>query len=321
MSVALCTYDGARHIQAYLESLVSQTRIPDELVICDDRSQDKTIEVVRSFTSKVPFSVRFTINQHNLGTTKNFERAIGLCRGNIIVLADQDDICRKDKLLQIERAFSASSKAGIVFSDAEMVDEDLEPLGYSLWQSLKFTASEQRHVIKGNAIDVLLKHNVVAGATLAFRAEFRDLILPIPPDWMHDGWIALVLAAFSDFSILPEPLVKYRQHSRNQIGAMKKTFVEQLTRAQRQEFSIYATYYHQLVALKKRLLKYGNSSHDKIVFKIEAKMNHLLARDNMPENRFNRLPRVIRELVTLRYYRYSNGAHSVAKDLFLSTKR
>ena len=321
ISVALCTYEGDRHLQAYLESLASQTRIPDELVICDDRSQDKTIEIVRCFISKAPLSVRFTINQHNLGTTKNFEKAIGLCRGNIIALADQDDIWRIDKLMQIEGAFSASPKVGIVFSDAEMVDDDLQPLGYSLWQSLKFGSSEQKRVVQGNAIDVLLKHNVVAGATLAFRAEFKDLVLPIPCDWMHDGWIALLLAAFSDFSILCDPLVKYRQHSRNQIGAMKKKFSEQLARALQEEPSIFAAYYNQLVALKERILKFGNSSHDRTILKIGAKMSHLLARGNMPQNRLNRLSRVIRELITLRYYRYSNGGHSIAKDLFLYTKK
>src|SRR5436190_1701827 len=146
ISVALCTYEGDRHVQAYLESLALQTRIPDELVICDDQSQDKTIEIVRRFTSKAPFSVRFTINQHNLGTRKNFEKAIGLCQGNIIALADQDDIWRMDKLMQMEDAFSGSPQVGLVFSDAEMVDEDLQPLGYSLWQSLKFSSFEQKRV-------------------------------------------------------------------------------------------------------------------------------------------------------------------------------
>src|SRR4030095_14430308 len=87
VSIALCSYNGERYLQEQLDSIAGQSRLPDELVVCDDRSLDETAEIIRAFASKVPFPVRLTINERNLGSTKNFEKAISLCRGDIILLS------------------------------------------------------------------------------------------------------------------------------------------------------------------------------------------------------------------------------------------
>src|SRR5882724_11959920 len=94
ISVAMCTYNGAGFLSEQLESIAAQTRLPDELVICDDRSTDESVEIVRNFARHTPFSVRLEMNEENLGSTKNFEKSIGLCQGEIIALADQDDVWR-----------------------------------------------------------------------------------------------------------------------------------------------------------------------------------------------------------------------------------
>ncbi|HEX8394664.1 MAG TPA: glycosyltransferase, partial [Longimicrobium sp.] len=59
VSVALCTYNGARWLPEQLASLAAQTRLPHELVVCDDRSTDETEAVVRAFAATAPFPVRF----------------------------------------------------------------------------------------------------------------------------------------------------------------------------------------------------------------------------------------------------------------------
>src|SRR3954470_17842517 len=90
-SVAMCTYNGARFLGEQLASVAAQTRPPDELVVCDDRSTDETASLVRDFAAAAPFRVRLHVNERNLGSTRNFERAVSLCEGDLIALSDQDD--------------------------------------------------------------------------------------------------------------------------------------------------------------------------------------------------------------------------------------
>ena len=84
ISIALCTYNGAKFLQEQLDSIAFQTRIPDEMIICDDQSKDSTLEILKNFVSKASFPVRLFLNEKNLGSTKNFGKAIGLCTGDII---------------------------------------------------------------------------------------------------------------------------------------------------------------------------------------------------------------------------------------------
>ena|SRR2546421_3140447 len=91
--VAMCTYNGARHVREQLESFAAQTRLPaDELVICDDCSTDQTINILPDFGAGASFPVHIQVNKFNLGSTKNFEQAISFCHGDLIALSDQDDV-------------------------------------------------------------------------------------------------------------------------------------------------------------------------------------------------------------------------------------
>src|SRR5262245_1278028 len=162
-SVALCTYNGARFLPEQLESIGSQSRQPDELIICDDGSTDNTVAIVKSFAREAPFPVRLEVNPTNLGSTKNFELAISRCGGDVIALSDQDDIWQADKLVQMERVLRQTPSAGAIFSDADVVDEQLAPLGYKLWDRYGFTKTRRRHLIAGHAFRVLLDQNAVTG--------------------------------------------------------------------------------------------------------------------------------------------------------------
>src|SRR5579862_2176323 len=108
ISVAMCTFNGERFVSAQLESIATQSRPPDEVVICDDGSSDGTQEIVRKFALSSPFPIRFAVNPRNLGSTKNFEQAISRCEGAIVALADQDDVWYRYKLERIEKAFLRS---------------------------------------------------------------------------------------------------------------------------------------------------------------------------------------------------------------------
>ena len=315
ISVALCTFNGARHLQAQLESIASQTLLPDELVVCDDGSHDTTVEIVTCFSASAPFQIHLTVNPRNLGSTKNFERAISLCQGDIIALCDQDDVWNKDKLRQIKSAFEAHPEAGAVFSDAEIVNELLQPLGYRLWQRYGFAPGLQRKMEKGKPFDVLLRQNVVTGTTFAFRSNFRQNILPIPECWIHDAWVALIIAALAKLIFVADPLVQYRQHSDNQIGGLKPGFRSWFASVFRDNSENYLAHVNQLILARDRLPSSKNAPPMSYIRKLESKIHHFQVRGSMPENRIRRLPRVVKELLSLRYFQFSNGCMSFAKDL------
>ena len=101
----------------------------------------------------------------------------------MIACCDQDDVWRADKLAVIGEQFDRRAGLGFAFSDADAIDEGGRPLGYRLWDAVGFP----RHRFAADPFAVLVRQNVVTGATLAFDAGLRPLVLPVPPGWMHDG--------------------------------------------------------------------------------------------------------------------------------------
>lgn len=221
----MCTYNGAAYLQEQLDSLDAQTRRPNELVIFDDASDDgRTREILKAFARRAKFRVRLYINQATLGSKKNFEKTIRHCRGDIILLCDQDDVWKANKLARIEEAFLSLPDVGLVFTDAEIVGENLQKIAGSLWESASFPSESQELIKQSNFFQALLRGNVVTGATLAFRSTLRRLVLPIPEETIlqHDAWIALIISAVAPLFFLNEPLIKYRQHAGQQIGVSIK---------------------------------------------------------------------------------------------------
>lgn len=331
ISVAMCTCNGARFIAEQLASISAQTRWPDELVICDDCSTDATPGIVQEFIHSAPFPVRLEVNDRTLGSTKNFERAIGLCTGDIIALADQDDVWLPHKLALFEARFMTSPRVGMLFSDAEVVDEGLRPLGHRLWERVGFGAAERHRVRHGRGLEVLLPGWTVTGATMAFRAEFRTLVLDIPDNLglMHDGWIALIVAAVADVDFVEEPLVKYRQHQSQQIGAPDNKqlngagvggFGRMLQAARR--LNSYNESIEIATKARQRLAARRGSLCERALSELDARLTHLRVRADLPKGWRQRAGAVLTELGTRRYHRYGNGVYSAVKDLLaLNRKR
>jgi glycosyltransferase involved in cell wall biosynthesis len=320
ISVAICTYNGAEFLPAQLESIIAQTRLPDQIVICDDGSTDATQSCINQFATHAAVPVSTKFNTYNLGSVKNFEQAITLCTGDVIALSDQDDVWHENKLEVIGTAFERNPKTGLVFSDAQIVDENLNPLNRRMWEEVGLDAHKQKLVAHGRALDVLITGWTVTGATMAFRSEYRNLALPIPTDiqMIHDGWIALTVASVADVVMLDEPLIKYRQHEHQQIGAPK----QQLKALQPSVLEAFkrsnpATELHQILdTLEQRLMDHKDEFDCRKALSFAGDYSrHLDARANLPERRLNRVPTILRELLSWRYHEYANGFKSAAKDL------
>jgi glycosyltransferase involved in cell wall biosynthesis len=317
-SVAMCTYNGARHLREQLDSIAAQTRPPDDIVICDDGSTDATREIITNFAASAPFPVHFQINERNLGSTKNFERAISLCPGDYIALSDQDDLWLPAKLAQLEAEFDRAPNVGLIFTDAEVIDEAARPAGYTLWEKLPLRPAERRRLRSRKAIDQLLEGSTVTGATMAFRARFKDLLLPIPNDLpiIHDAWIAILVAAVSDVLPFPTSLVRYRQHAEQQVGAKERKRDEGGVRKAMRRTTSYEEMIEIGMQVQRRLAEHRDVyQSDDALSRLTARLTHLRMRAKLAEHPLPRFACVVRELLTGRYHLYSRGLFSAAKDL------
>ena len=312
IGVALCTYNGERFVATQLQSIFGQTRAPDLVTACDDASTDGTFPLLQGLASGAPCRVDLVRNPANLGYLRNFEQAIGRCDADIVVLSDQDDEWRADRLERIERAFAADPAVGAVFSDAEIVDERLASLGYGLLQALHADRAEREALSTGRLFPVLLKRNLVTGATLAFRRSWVPTVLPIPPAAVHDEWIALVIAASGSLRFLPDRLIRYRQHGGNQIGARRLTVGD---RARLLATPRRAQNERVLAVMKALAGRLAGQADPATRTEVAQKIEHLERRIRLPAARLPRVPGVIAEIANARYFRYSSGWRAIVRDL------
>ncbi len=223
LSIALCTYNGSRFLREQLQSLANQTLPPFEVVITDDCSTDDTISVIMEFYNVL--NIKVFVNDSPLKVTKNFEKAIALCSGDIILMCDQDDIWHPDKLAKIDSYFQQNPSQSVVFCDADLVDESGVSLDKNFWSVVRFHEPQIQQFKHGNAVEILLAGNRSAGCMMAFRKELMENIIPFPtqiPLMIHDNWITIVAAMLDKIGMIEEKLNSYRQHSFQQIGTQAK---------------------------------------------------------------------------------------------------
>ena len=221
ISVALCTYNGERFLPEQLDSILNQTRLPDELIVCDDNSSDKTLDLLQAFADTAPFPVKIVQNKSNLGSTQNFLQAIHLCSGTLIALADQDDLWHASRLQHSEKLLLEHPEAGMTFSDGTLIDDHSKPLPGKLWTNFGFSdIIQQRLAAKDYLVCVQLRF--VTGATVLFRTSLRDLCFPVGEGWIHDEWLAASAPLFSELCPLSEDLICYRLHASQQVGSTQQ---------------------------------------------------------------------------------------------------
>ena len=190
VSVAMCTYNGGPYIEEQLESILRQTVQPCELVANDDGSSDDTVEILREFASRAPFPVLIEENPSNLGPTKNFERSMGRCRGDVVVISDCDDIFVPRKNEIIRDALMADPDLGCVFGDAKLIRSDGSPLGLTLWDSIEFGNEDQERFDHGDIVA-----SCVAPRPFMAVAPADDVDMPRAA---VDDFIRIVTPAYSD---------------------------------------------------------------------------------------------------------------------------
>ncbi|WP_316802708.1 glycosyltransferase family 2 protein [Pedobacter nototheniae] len=201
VSIAICTYNGEKHLIEQLESIVNQTYSNLQIIAADDLSTDSTVEILRSYQDKYSFFTHYQ-NQRNLGYVKNFENVISKCKGEYIALSDQDDIWDLDK---IEKQVKNIGNHSLIYHDSSFIDEK----GNSLSKKL----SEVYTQYQGNEPFPFLLFNCVAGHSILFSNQLVKDIIPFNEAYFHDRWIANIASERGGIKLIPSPLVRYRQHS------------------------------------------------------------------------------------------------------------
>jgi glycosyltransferase involved in cell wall biosynthesis len=316
VSVVLATYNGGRFLAEQLESLQAQSRRPDELVVCDDGSTDGTIACLHAFAERALFPVRIHENKANLGYAGNFSQAIGMAAGEIIFLCDQDDRWHHHKIEAYLQRFESEPALEAIFSDSALVNENLESLGRTLFHTNKFTEREKNWICTGEAWRAFLRHNVVAGNTLAFRARNRAMVLPVPPGWVHDAWISTLIAFRGKIGFLDSCTIDYRQHGSQNIGVLTGGPLGRFRARWRRAMDGSRKDCLAAAQAWRELLGRAPAVPENVKDRFVAKAKWLEARGRLPDFCLARIPAILANAPA--YSEFDNGWQTMLKDLFIS---
>jgi glycosyltransferase involved in cell wall biosynthesis len=204
ISVALCTYNGAKYIKKQLESIINQTYSNIEVIIVDDCSTDETYALVTAYEQH-DARIKCYLNDHNLGFNKNFEKALSLTTGQFIAISDQDDIWELNKLQVLHDHIG---DAWLAFSNSAYMTEEGKFTGKTLLQSFN---------MEGKSFISFMVQNHVTGHTTLMSKEFLNYILPFPPKGYYDWWMGFVAMYHHKLKFVDAILTRYRVHAQSVI--------------------------------------------------------------------------------------------------------
>ena len=301
ISVVLACYRGEKYLAQQLQSLVDQSMKPDEILLCDDSPDDLSRCIARNFPG-----VRILENDPPLGVAANFARGIAAATGDLIFLADQDDVWHPDKIRKMVHALG--DNAG-VFCNSSLTDENLTPLGRDHWSMRGFPAGELAELRQGPAPermqDLFCRRVLPAGHDMMFRASCRDKILPMPElPACHDSWIGIAVAYCGSWAVCDEELTLFRQHRDNLSGLGK------LSRWQEAKQSIRNNTFAWSGALyQEAFRRFGDR-------RLCDRAEHSFARAAMDVSLWKRLPMIWKQWFSGNYRRFGRGWLNVVQDLF-----
>lgn len=217
ISIALTTYNGEKYLSKLLNSIFSQTYKNIEVIVCDDLSQDSTVDILQEYSKK--FNLKYFVNDNRLGVVKNFEKAISLCNGQFIALADQDDIWLPNKLEILYDTINRDEKILCVLSDAYVIDNNDKIISESF---IKYIGVDK----KTDFLSFLFGSRF-PGCTFLIRKRLVTEALPFPDEVCHhDWWLNLVASKKGVVQYINDKLIYYRIHDSNVTGALKCSLKE-----------------------------------------------------------------------------------------------
>ncbi|NLK28940.1 MAG: glycosyltransferase family 2 protein [Clostridiales bacterium] len=220
VSIVMATYNGEKYIAEQIDSILASTYRDIELFIYDDGSKDSTLSILKDYECRYPDRIHVHQNKENQGVTLNFLNAITRTTTDYVMLCDQDDVWKPDKIAAtLKRMRNMEVQLGkelplAVFTDAEVVDSNLRTLEPSFFKTshLDPRRTDLAH---------LLMENKLIGCTTMINASLRKVLqghrLPKNAKF-HDWWIALIAASLGKIGFLKQSTLLYRQHGNNVVG-------------------------------------------------------------------------------------------------------
>lgn len=216
LSVLLSTYRGTEFVTEQLESLRTQTRVPDEVVVVDDCSPDNTIEVVQGYieSNGLGSNWRVVPNERNKGWQRNFIEGVAQTTGDVVFFADQDDVWFENKLSTYEDVLRRNVDVNVVASGEAKWDGKRKH-GRLLMGSSSFS----RPSLADNSRDWYIR---TAGCCMAFRRTYFDALKGYWLDqWAHDDFLWKMGIMDRSLALLDSSSILHRFHGTN-VSAQKR---------------------------------------------------------------------------------------------------
>jgi glycosyltransferase involved in cell wall biosynthesis len=240
ISVCMATYNGEEYIYSQLESILSQLKPCDEVIISDDNSSDSTIEIVQSFNDA---RIKIFKNSFEKGYSGNFESALTKATGDVIFLSDQDDVWCESKVSQSLKAIELYD---FVVSDNTVVDASLHEI---------YRSHFVEYGTKTGFLNNFLRPRYV-GACMVFKRNVLEKSLPFPKKRKlaaHDYWICLIAELYFSVHMLNTPLIKYRRHSKNASNGGNKSMNPLILKVKVRAYVLYALLINYLNTKRKKV--------------------------------------------------------------------
>jgi rhamnosyltransferase len=230
IAILLATYNGAAYLRELLDSLENQTQVNFRVYVHDDGSRDGTQELIDEYCERFPERYERVEGPTGLGSKRSFLYLLEQVEADYYFFCDQDDVWLSDKVQTLLDSLTEMSLGGprplATFCDMKVVDEKMQVVAESFLDYMGRSGQQTR-------FSQILIDNPAAGCAMAFNRALRDCCLPLPDAdqiEMHDAWVMMMAAIYGEIGFVPTPLVAYRQHGDNVMGAKTESGLHKIWR-------------------------------------------------------------------------------------------
>lgn len=315
LSIVMATWMGEKYLKAQLQSFLDQSRLPDELIVRDDGSNDRTLSILGQFSERAPFPVRIFDSGARLGFAANFGAALSRAQGDLIFLSDQDDVWFPRRLETILRIAKSNSDKLLFINDVENVDASLRRTGVTKLGNIRSSGlSDDRYI---------------TGCATAVKKSLLGFALPLPQGLAsHDHWLHECAHWLGVRLVIPDVLQYYRRHDTNASGlfisrprrtgkptAYMETLRSDALRSHRQLLLMTREIYRRITRSPERVRQLTKTDLSRLPAALETRVQALEGRIKVLEAPWpRRLPAAL-EFCSRGGYRAFLGWKSLVRDL------
>ena len=218
ISILMATYNGEKYVREQIESLFGQTVQDFTLYVSDDKSTDRTCEIIESYARRYPGRIVLSRRQSNSGGAQNnFLDLMTAHKDDYVMLCDQDDVWLPNKIeLTLDAMKQAEKEHGT--KTPLLVHTELTATNADMTQKLGAYHKLANLDCSRTALNYALVQNIAAGCTIMYNRALAELIVKPEYCLMHDWWLFLIAAAFGKAVYLDRATILYRQHGGNSVG-------------------------------------------------------------------------------------------------------